>query len=613
MSMTSASSSMIYRSFSKVLIANRGEIAVRIIRAAQDEGLEAVAIYANPDRNAMHVRLADHAFSLNGDTVADTYLSVEKVLRAAKDSGADAIHPGYGFLAENADFAQAVLDAGLVWIGPPPAAIHALGDKVAARHIAYKVGAPLAPGTADPVESAQEVVDFADEHGLPLAIKAAHGGGGRGIKVVRQRSEIPDAYESAVREATAAFGRGECFVERFLDAPRHLETQCLADKDGNVVVVSTRDCSLQRRNQKLVEEAPAPYLTAEQEQQLYDASVALLKEAGYVGAGTCEFLIGQDGTISFLEVNTRLQVEHTVSEEVTGIDLVREQFRIARGEPLGYEHPAIHGHSFEFRITAEDPGQNFMPAPGTITKMRLPGGPGVRIDTGVEEGETISGAFDSMVAKLIVTGRDRKEALQRSQRALHEMRIAGLATVLPFHRTIIQDPNFAPELDQPGQRIPAEGPFTVHTRWIETDFINELQPQSVVTEIHEDSDSERRVVTVEVNGKRVEVTLPDTLAGIAAVDAKPQRRRPTRTATKTSGASAAGTSGDTVTSPMQGTIVKLGVEVGDEVVEGDLILVLEAMKMEQPITAHKAGTVTELAAEPGSTVNAGAALATIEG
>jgi len=613
MSMTSASSPMIYRSFSKVLIANRGEIAVRIIRAAQDEGLEAVAIYANPDRDAMHVRLADHAFALNGETVADTYLAVDKVLKAAQDSGADAIHPGYGFLAENAEFAQAVIDAGIVWIGPPPAAIHALGDKVAARHIAHKVGAPLAPGTADPVKSAQEVVDFADEYGLPLAIKAAHGGGGRGIKVVRQRSEIPDAYESAVREATAAFGRGECFVERFLDAPRHLETQCLADQDGNVVVISTRDCSLQRRNQKLVEEAPAPYLSPDQEQQLYDASVALLQEAGYVGAGTCEFLIGQDGTVSFLEVNTRLQVEHTVSEEVTGIDLVREQFRIARGELLGYDHPKVEGHSFEFRITAEDPGQNFMPAPGTITKMRLPGGPGVRIDTGVEAGETISGAFDSMVAKLIVTGKDRKEALQRSHRALTEMRIAGLATVLPFHRTVIQDPNFAPELDQPTQKIPAEGPFTVHTRWIETDFINELQPQSVTAEMNPEEDEERRVVTVEVNGKRVEVTLPDSLAGIAAVDAKPQRRRPSRRATGAAGAAAAGASGDAVTSPMQGTIVKLGVAIGDEVSEGDLILVLEAMKMEQPITAHKAGKVTELTAEPGATVNAGAALATIEG
>lgn len=613
MSMTSASSPMIYRSFSKVLIANRGEIAVRIIRAAQDEGLEAVAIYANPDRDAMHVRLADHAFALNGETVADTYLAVDKVLKAAQDSGADAIHPGYGFLAENAEFAQAVIDAGIVWIGPPPAAIHALGDKVAARHIAHKVGAPLAPGTADPVKSAQEVVDFADEYGLPLAIKAAHGGGGRGIKVVRQRSEIPDAYESAVREATAAFGRGECFVERFLDAPRHLETQCLADQDGNVVVISTRDCSLQRRNQKLVEEAPAPYLSPDQEQQLYDASVALLQEAGYVGAGTCEFLIGQDGTVSFLEVNTRLQVEHTVSEEVTGIDLVREQFRIARGELLGYDHPKVEGHSFEFRITAEDPGKNFMPAPGTITKMRLPGGPGVRIDTGVEAGETISGAFDSMVAKLIVTGKDRKEALQRSHRALTEMRIAGLATVLPFHRTVIQDPNFAPELDQPAQKIPAEGPFTVHTRWIETDFINELQPQSVTAEMNPEEDEERRVVTVEVNGKRVEVTLPDSLAGIAAVDAKPQRRRPSRRATGAAGAAGAGASGDAVTSPMQGTIVKLGVAIGDEVSEGDLILVLEAMKMEQPITAHKAGKVTELTAEPGATVNAGAALATIEG
>lgn len=613
MSMTTASSSMIYRSFSKVLIANRGEIAVRIIRAAQDEGLEAVAIYANPDRDAMHVRLADHAFSLNGDTVADTYLSVDKVLRAAKDSGADAIHPGYGFLAENAEFAQAVIDAGIVWIGPPPAAINSLGDKVAARHIAHKVGAPLAPGTPDPVESSQDVIDFADEFGLPLAIKAAHGGGGRGIKVVRQRSEIPDAYESAVREATAAFGRGECFVERFLDAPRHLETQCLADKDGNVVVVSTRDCSLQRRNQKLVEEAPAPFLSEDQEQQLYDASVALLQEAGYVGAGTCEFLIGQDGMISFLEVNTRLQVEHTVSEEVTGIDLVREQFRIARGELLGYEHPTVDGHSFEFRITAEDPSQNFMPAPGTITKMRLPGGPGVRIDTGIEEGETISGAFDSMVAKLIVTGKNRKEALQRSHRALTEMRIAGLATVLPFHRRVIQDPNFAPELDQPGQKLSADGPFTVHTRWIETDFINDLQPQVTSPAMDADDEQQRRLVTVEVNGKRVEVTLPDSLSGIAAVESKPKRRRAPRSATGASGASAAGVSGDVVTSPMQGTIVKMGAAVGDDVSVGDLILVLEAMKMEQPITAHKAGKITELTAEPGATVNAGAPLATIEG
>jgi len=612
MSMTTASSSMNYHSFSKVLIANRGEIAVRVIRAAQDEGLEAVAIYANPDRESMHVRLADHAFALNGDTVADTYLSVDKVLKAAKDSGADAIHPGYGFLAENADFAQAVIDAGIIWIGPPPSAIHALGDKVAARHLAQKVGAPLAPGTTDPVESSQEVIDFADEFGLPLAIKAAHGGGGRGIKVVRKRSEIPEAYESAVREATAAFGRGECFVERFLDSPRHLETQCLADSAGNVVVVSTRDCSLQRRNQKLVEEAPAPYLNENQEQQLYDASVSLLQEAGYVGAGTCEFLIGQDGTVSFLEVNTRLQVEHTVSEEVTGIDLVREQFRIARGEPLGYDHPRVNGHSFEFRITAEDPGQNFMPAPGTITKMRLPGGPGVRIDTGIEEGETISGAFDSMVAKLIITGNDRKQALQRSHRALTEMRIAGLATVLPFHRRVIQDPNFAPELDQPEQKIPSDGPFTVHTRWIETDFINDLQPQVNQQGMPEAEGQERRAVTVEVNGKRVEVTLPDSLAGIAAVESKPQRRRPSRSATGTSGATAAGVSGDTVTSPMQGTIVKVGVEVGDKVSEGDLILVLEAMKMEQPIIAHKAGKVTDLTAEIGSSVNAGAALATIE-
>ncbi|HWV79735.1 MAG TPA: biotin carboxylase N-terminal domain-containing protein, partial [Isoptericola sp.] len=389
---------------SKVLVANRGEIAVRIARACTDAGIASVAVYADSDRDALHVRLADEAFALQGQRAADTYLDVEKLLDVARRSGADAVHPGYGFLSENAQFAQAVIDAGLVWIGPPPAAIESLGDKVSARHIAQAAGAPLVPGTADPVQGADEVHAFAAEHGLPIAIKAAFGGGGRGLKVARTADEIDELYESAVREAVAAFGRGECFVERYLDRPRHVETQCLADSHGNVVVVSTRDCSLQRRHQKLVEEAPAPFLTPEQEAELDRASRAILAEAGYVGAGTCEFLVGTDGTLSFLEVNTRLQVEHPVTEEVTGIDLVREQLRIAAGEPLGYDSTTVRGHSFEFRINGEDPAAGFLPSPGTVTTLRWPSGPGVRVDTGVVEGDTISGAFDSMIAKLVVTG-----------------------------------------------------------------------------------------------------------------------------------------------------------------------------------------------------------------
>ncbi|MGW9550372.1 ATP-binding protein [Citricoccus zhacaiensis] len=593
------------RPFSRVLVANRGEIAVRIIRAAHDEGLTAVAVYAEPDRESLHVRMADDAIALGGASAADSYLVVDKILAAAQASGADAVHPGYGFLSENADFARAVEAAGLVWIGPPAGAIEQLGDKVSARHLAQKVGAPLVPGTADPVANADEVLAFADTHGLPLAIKAAHGGGGRGIKVVRNREDIPEMFDSAVREATAAFGRGECFVERFLDAPRHVETQCLADAAGNVVVVSTRDCSLQRRNQKLVEEAPAPFLTTEQQQRLYESSKALLVEAGYVGAGTCEFLVGTDGTISFLEVNTRLQVEHPVSEEVTGLDLVREQFRIARGEALGYGDPAVRGHSFEFRINGEDAGKNFMPSPGTLTRFRLPSGPGVRVDTGVEEGETITGAFDSMVAKLIVTGATREQALQRSRRALAEMQVAGMPTVLPFHRAVVADPAFAPEHG---------APFTVHTRWIETGFENTIAPFAGIPAAAGDAEEEhedRRSVTVEVNGKRVEVTLPAILGAISTVatGAKAGSRR--RKSRGTRGATATGANGDTLTSPMQGTIVKVAAGVGDTVAEGDLIVVLEAMKMEQPLTAHQSGTITELSAEVGATVTAGAAIATI--
>lgn len=592
-------------SITKVLVANRGEIAVRVIRAARDEGIASVAVYADPDRDALHVRLADEAYALGGTTAAQSYLVMDKLLEVAVRSGADAVHPGYGFLAENAEFAQRVIDAGITWIGPSPEAISALGDKVRARHIAEKVGAPLVPGTADPVKDAGEVLRFADEFGLPVAIKAAFGGGGRGIKVARTREEVPDLYESAVREATAAFGRGECFIERFLDAPRHVETQCLADAHGNVVVVSTRDCSLQRRNQKLVEEAPAPFLTEEQNKRLYESSKAILKEAGYLGAGTCEFLVGQDGTISFLEVNTRLQVEHCVSEEVTGIDLVREQFRLARGEALGYDDPEIRGHSFEFRINGEDPGRNFMPAPGTVEAIRLPAGPGIRVDSGIEAGEVISGNFDSMLAKLIVTGASREQALQRSRRALAELRIDGMPTVVPFHEAVVADPAFAP----------AEGPFSVHTRWIETEFVNDLPAWVPGGTTETDDADERQRVTVEVGGKRLEVTLPAGLgvgaaaSGAAAGSGKPGKAGKTKKRGRSSAPAAA--TGNDLASPMQGTIVKVAVANGDVVAEGDLVVVLEAMKMEQPLTAHRAGTVSGLSTSPGDTVSAGAVVATI--
>ncbi|MGO1696329.1 MAG: acetyl/propionyl/methylcrotonyl-CoA carboxylase subunit alpha [Arthrobacter sp.] len=582
----------------KVLIANRGEIAVRVIRAARDGGIASVAVYAEPDREALHVRLADEAFALGGQSAADSYLVMDKILEAAKASGADSVHPGYGFLSENAEFAQRVIDAGLIWIGPPPEAIAQLGDKVQARHIATKVGAPLVPGTREPVRSTQEVLDFADQHGLPLAIKAAYGGGGRGIKVVRHRDEIAESYESAVREATAAFGRGECFIERFLDAPRHVETQCLADSAGNVVVVSTRDCSLQRRNQKLVEEAPAPYLSQDQTRSLYESSKAILREAKYVGAGTCEFLIGTDGIISFLEVNTRLQVEHTVSEEVSGIDLVREQFRLARGEELGYSDPQLRGHSFEFRINGEDAGRGFMPAPGTISTLNLPTGPGVRVDSGVEQGETVSGNFDSMIAKLIITGATRQEAAGRARRALDEMVIEGMPTVLPFHRAVMADPAF----------VPASGPFSVHTRWIETGFENTIEPWSPSGAASTESPDERQKVTVEVGGKRLEVVLPAGLGGSSGAgksNGKSKRKRTNR------GGSGSTTTGDSLTSPMQGTIVKVAVADGDTVSEGDLVVVLEAMKMEQPLTAHRAGTIKGLTATAGETVSAGAVLASI--
>jgi len=593
----------------KVLIANRGEIAVRIVRACRDAGLGSVAVYAEPDLDALYVTMADEAYSLAGTTSQQTYLDIDKIIKVAIESDADAVHPGYGFLAENADFARAVTNAGLTWIGPPPQAIEALGDKVQARRIAREAGAPLTPGTQDPVSGADEVLEFAAEHGFPVAIKAAFGGGGRGLKVAWREEEVIDLYESAVREATAAFGRGECFVERYLDRPRHVETQCLADAHGGVVVISTRDCSLQRRHQKLVEEAPAPFLSVAQTEALYSSSKAILRLAGYVGAGTCEFLVGQDGAVSFLEVNTRLQVEHPVSEEVTGIDLVREMFRLAEGEPLGYDDPPARGHSIEFRINAEDPGRNFLPAPGTITAWTPPSGPGVRLDAGYANGMTVPQVFDSLIAKLIITGASRAEALQRAARALAEFEVGGMPTVLPFHRAVVTDPAFAAP----------DGVLRVHTRWIETEFAAEMPPQHPA----EVADSpERDKITVEVAGKRLEVIVPTTLAAGAAGAGRapaggPRGARgggPHRKRGGQGGSSPRGQGGtsNTLLSPMQGTIVKIAASEGQRVSAGDVVVVLEAMKMEQPLTAHKDGAVTGLSVEVGQTVTAGAAICQLE-
>jgi acetyl-CoA/propionyl-CoA carboxylase biotin carboxyl carrier protein len=567
----------------RVLIANRGEIAVRVIRACRDHGLESVAVYSEEDRDAIHTRSADFAFSLNGTTATQTYLDIKKIITAAKDSGADAVHPGYGFLSERADFAQAVIDAGLIWIGPPPAAISALGDKVSARRIAAKAGAPLVAGTKDPVAGHEEVTAFAKEYGLPVAIKAAFGGGGRGLKVARTMDEIPELFASAVREAIAGFGRGECFVERYLDKPRHVETQVLVDQHGHAVVVSTRDCSLQRRHQKLVEEAPAPFLTDAQNEELYRSSKAIMKEAGYIGAGTCEFLIGLDGTISFLEVNTRLQVEHPVSEEVTGIDLVREQFRIAMGESLGFDDPEIRGHSLEFRINGEDPGRSFLPAPGRITQWNLPTGPGVRIDAGFKNGDTIGGNFDSLLAKLIVTGATREQAIERARRALAEFEVDGLATAIPFHRAILEDPAYTKD-------------FTIYTSYIENEFKNEV-PAFVATVAPVTTRVAAEHLVAEVNGKRFEVKLHTP---------EPVVKRHRAKAAMVGGASGTG-----LTSPMQGTVVKIAVADGQSVEVGDLVIVLEAMKMEQPLNAHKAGKITNLKAVIGETVSSGTVLCDI--
>lgn len=569
----------------RVLIANRGEIAVRVIRACKDHGLESVAVYSEEDRNAIHSQMADAAYSLHGTTATETYLNIEKLIEVAKQSGADAVHPGYGFLSENANFAQAVIDAGLIWIGPPPAAIRALGDKVSARKIAAKAGAPLVAGTADPVEGHEEVLAFAKEHGLPVAIKAAHGGGGRGLKVAHTMEEIPELFASAVREAISGFGRGECFVERYLDKPRHVETQVLVDKHGHAVVVSTRDCSMQRRHQKLVEEAPAPFLSKAQEEELYRSSKAIMKEAGYVGAGTCEFLIGLDGTISFLEVNTRLQVEHPVSEEVTGIDLVREQFRIAMGESLGFDDPIIRGHSIEFRINGEDPGRSFLPAPGRITEWVIPTGPGVRVDAGFKNGDTIGGNFDSLLAKLIVTGATRGQAIERARRALAEFKVEGLATALPFHRAIMEDRAFTQD-------------FKIYTSYIENEFNNEIpmyQAPVVPLETHMAPEH----LVAEVNGKRFEVLVHAPKPVVKRHRAKQSM--------------AGGAGGTALTSPMQGTVVKIAVSEGDRVEVGDLVIVLEAMKMEQPLMAHKAGVISNLSAAIGATVSSGTALCDIIG
>jgi acetyl-CoA/propionyl-CoA carboxylase biotin carboxyl carrier protein len=567
----------------RVLIANRGEIAVRIIRACKDHGIESVAVYSDEDRTSLHTQMADAAYSLHGTTATQTYLDIEKLIAVAKTSGADAVHPGYGFLSENAHFAQAVIDAGLIWIGPPPAAIRALGDKVSARKIAAKAGAPLVAGTQDPVAGHEEVSAFAQEHGLPVAIKAAHGGGGRGLKVARTMEEIPELFASAVREAISGFGRGECFVERYLDKPRHVETQVLVDKHGHAVVVSTRDCSLQRRHQKLVEEAPAPFLTPAQNDELYRSSKAIMKEAGYVGAGTCEFLIGVDGTISFLEVNTRLQVEHPVSEEVTGLDLVREQFRIADGEELGFDDPVIRGHSIEFRINGEDPGRSFLPAPGRITEWAIPTGPGVRVDAGFQGGDTIGGNFDSLLAKLIVTGATREQAIERARRALSEFKVGGLATAIPFHRAILEDPAYTKN-------------FKVYTSYIENEFDNQI-PAFSLTESPLETHMAPEYLITEINGKRFEI-----LVHAAKPVVKRHRAKQTM---------AGGSSGSGLTSPMQGTVVKIAVEEGALVEVGDLIIVLEAMKMEQPLTAHKAGIISNLTAIIGATVSSGTNLCDI--
>lgn len=584
------------RKITKILVANRGEIAIRVIRAARDAGIPSVAVYAEPDANAPFVSLADEAFALGGQNSAESYLVFDKILDAAKKSGANAIHPGYGFLSENGDFAEAVINAGLIWIGPSPQSIRDLGDKVTARHIAQRAKAPMAPGTKEPVKDVNEVVAFAEEFGLPIAIKAAFGGGGRGMKVAYTKEEVPELYESATREALAAFGRGECFVERYMDKARHVECQVLADMHGNVIVAGTRDCSLQRRFQKLVEEAPAPFLTEEQRTTLHESAKRICKEAGYYGAGTVEYLVDSTGLINFLEVNTRLQVEHPVTEVTTGLDLVREQFRIAEGKELHIKQdPTPRGHAFEFRINGEDAGSNFMPAPGAITKYVEPSGPGVRMDSGVREGSVVGGQFDSMLAKLIVFGETREEALQRSRRALSEYVIEGMPTVVPFHRHIVENPAFVGD----------DTHFDVYTKWIEEEWENPIPPYVDPADAEEAEEATpNQKVVVEIDGRRVEIALPGDLAlaggGAGGAKKKAKKRR--------SGGSKAGVSGDAVAAPMQGTVIKVNVEDGQEVAEGEVVVVLEAMKMENPVKAHKSGVVTDLAVSAGEGVTKGSVM-----
>ncbi|APH43872.1 acetyl-/propionyl-CoA carboxylase subunit alpha [Microbacterium sp. 1.5R] len=549
----------------KVLIANRGEIAVRVIRACVEAGYTSIAVYADQDADALHVRLADEAVGLGGDTAATTYLSIDALLDAARTSGADAVHPGYGFLSESAEFARAVEGAGLIWIGPSPDSIDALGDKMTARRIAQRVGAPLAAGTDQPLAGPEEAVAFAEEHGLPIAIKAAFGGGGRGLKVVHELSEVADAFEAATREAIAAFGRGECFVERFLESPRHIEVQVLGDGLGGVVVVGDRDCSMQRRNQKLIEEAPAPGLSRDQRTRFHDAARAICAEVQYRGAGTVEFLLAADGTISFLEVNTRLQVEHPVTEEVTGTDLVREQFRIAFGEGISFtETPMPTGHAFEFRINAEDPGRGFLPSPGRVESLRIPGGPGVRWDSGIEAGDVVQPAFDSMIAKLVVHADDRDAALVRARRALRELVVEGPATLIPFDMLALDDEAFATET------------FAVHTQWIESTLLPRLEPQLRPAPA---PDAALQRFPVEIDGRRVVLGLPMALlaglGGLADSGGAPAASDPTE-----------------LRAPAPGTLVRWLADDGASVAEGDPIAVLDAMKMETTVTAHRAGTLS---------------------
>jgi len=574
----------------KVLIANRGEIAVRIIRACADYGVRSVAVYADSDFDALHTRLADETHGLAGDRPADTYLNIGKLMEAARASGADAVHPGYGFLSENAGFAQAVLDAGLTWIGPPPQAIAQLGDKVRARELALKAGAPMAKGTPGPVKDAAEVVRFAQAHGLPIIIKAAFGGGGRGMKIAWHLDEVPALYAAAVREATAAFGRGECFVEQYLDKPRHVEAQIMADQYGRAVVLGTRDCSLQRRNQKLVEEAPAPFLSDEQRLRIHAAAQAICEQAGYVGAGTVEFLLDSSGAISFLEVNTRLQVEHPVTEQTTGMDLVVEQLRIADGLRLSVtETPAPRGHAIELRINAEDVGRGFLPAPGCITRFDAPAGPGVRVDSGVCAGSAVPAYFDSLMAKLIISGATREQALARARRALREFHIEGVPSVLPFHRAVLDHPDF----------VGADG-FRVHTRWIETGFANDL-----TAALHADPlpDPALMRTAIEIDGRRVALGLPAALlagltsaAGLARAPIEPSDQPQDEAE---------------VAASANGVLQAWQAAEGQTVQAGQPIATLEAMKMEVQITAHRAGRLTRLV-QAGDQVIAGSALARIE-